>query len=110
MLNAIRHFSRYYLHGHSAGGTNPSLLEAMGCGCRILAHDNPFNRAVLLENAHYYADTAALAVLLSDSPPEGEFRRFIHANYNKIRDEHSWITITDQYEQLFYRAVGFAGG
>lgn len=108
-LNSIRHYSRYYLHGHSAGGTNPSLLEAMACGCRIIAHDNPFNRAVLLGNAHYYPDTAALTGLLSSSPPEGEYLRFIQANYNKIRVEHSWNTITDQYEQLFYRAMGSAG-
>ena len=34
-------------HGHSVGGTNPSLLEAMACSCIVVAHDNPFNRSVL---------------------------------------------------------------
>lgn len=109
-LHSIRHFSRYYLHGHSAGGTNPSLLEAMACQCRILAHDNPFNRAVLNENACYYMDPDGLAGLLSISMPGGEFTRFIQANLKKIRDEHSWNTITDQYEKLFHKALGFAGG
>ena len=50
-LDSVRHFSKAYFHGHSVGGTNPSLLEAMAAGCFIFAHDNIFNRAVLEENA-----------------------------------------------------------
>ena len=42
IVNALRHFSSFYFHGHSVGGTNPSLLEAMACGCAIISHDNPF--------------------------------------------------------------------
>ena len=46
-LDSVRHFSLAYFHGHSVGGTNPSLLEAMAAGCFVFAHDNIFNRAVL---------------------------------------------------------------
>ena len=53
-LDSIRHFSLAYFHGHSVGGTNPSLLEAMAAGCFVFAHDNIFNRAVLKDNALYY--------------------------------------------------------
>jgi glycosyltransferase involved in cell wall biosynthesis len=42
-IQALRFFCRAYLHGHSVGGTNPSLLEAMGCSSVVIAHDNPFN-------------------------------------------------------------------
>ena len=63
-LNSIRHYSYAYFHGHSVGGTNPSLLEAMASGCFILAHDNIFNRAVLGENALYYGSTDAAMEML----------------------------------------------
>src|SRR5205823_2195678 len=46
-LDSMRHFSKGYFHGHSVGGTNPSLLEAMACQCFIIAHNNPFNKSVL---------------------------------------------------------------
>lgn len=46
-----REFGEGYFHGHSVGGTNPSLLEARGCGNAIIAHDYPFNREVAGEAA-----------------------------------------------------------
>ena len=48
-LICLRAHAFAYMHGHSVGGTNPSLLEAMGCGNLIFAHDNPFNRETLGE-------------------------------------------------------------
>jgi glycosyltransferase involved in cell wall biosynthesis len=53
-INALRHFSSIYFHGHSVGGTNPSLLEAMACGCNIAAHENVFNTAILGDCASYF--------------------------------------------------------
>ena len=61
VLDGIRHFSRYYIHGHSVGGTNPSLLEAMASRCRIIAHDNVFNRHVLSGNGEYFANKTQLS-------------------------------------------------
>jgi len=55
-LNNIRYYSRLYFHGHSVGGTNPSLLEAMASNCLICANDNEFNKGVLKENAHYFSN------------------------------------------------------
>lgn len=63
-LNSIRKFSFAYFHGHSVGGTNPSLLEAMASGCFILANDNIFNRSVLKENAKYYHTAIEVTKLL----------------------------------------------
>jgi len=54
ILNNLRYFSKAYFHGHSAGGTNPSLLEAMAAGSLIISHDNKFNRYILKENALYF--------------------------------------------------------
>src|SRR4030095_794887 len=54
LLNNLRYFSKLHFHGHSAGGTNPSLLEAMACGCHIAAHENIFNREILKNEADYF--------------------------------------------------------
>jgi len=51
-LNSIRALADWYFHGHSVGGTNPSLLEAMACGAMIASHSNPFNKAVLGTKRH----------------------------------------------------------
>jgi len=55
-LDSLRFHSRAYFHGHSVGGTPPSLLEAMGSSCLIVSHDNLFNREVL-DDAGLYFDT-----------------------------------------------------
>lgn len=53
-LNNLRYYSKLYFHGHSVGGTNPSLLEAMASQALIAAHNNDFNKGVLKENAFYF--------------------------------------------------------
>ena len=52
-LNSLRYFSNLYFHGHSVGGTNPSLLEAMASNALICAHENIFNQSILGKNAYY---------------------------------------------------------
>jgi glycosyltransferase involved in cell wall biosynthesis len=104
-LDAMRHFSRYYLHGHSAGGTNPSLLEAMACRCRIVAHDNVFNRSVLGSNACYFNNAGQLSALLAHDPDEVFFHTSVNNNLETISVHHSWELITDQYEALFQDSI-----
>ncbi len=103
---SLRHFSRYYIHGHSAGGTNPSLLEAMACGCRILAHNNAYNKAVTADHAGYFTDANNLAELLS-RPTEGNFwAEWGEANVSRIKTIYHPDRIADQYEKLFYDLAG----
>jgi glycosyltransferase involved in cell wall biosynthesis len=97
-LNSLRHFARYYIHGHSAGGTNPSLLEAMACQCRILAHENPYNRSVLKNNAEFFKDPVRLAALLLQELPDGVIKGRIENNLTTIRTHHDWEHITNEYE------------
>lgn len=104
-LNSIRHFSRYYLHGHSAGGTNPSLLEAMACSCRILAHNNAYNVYVLENNSVYFSDSNDLANILKESDLELITEDLILSNLNKIKCQYNWDFITSEYEKLFYEAI-----
>lgn len=102
-LNSVRYYSYAYFHGHSVGGTNPSLLEAMASSCYILAHDNIFNRAVLKGNAHYYSDKNDVTKLLNDIQQLSDKNRdkFIQANLDEIRNEYSWEKLVDEHEKYF---------
>lgn len=64
VVSALRFHAMAYLHGHQVGGTNPSLVEALGAGNAIIAHDNRFNRWVAGPGQFYFADSSALAELL----------------------------------------------
>jgi len=102
-LNSLRHFARLYFHGHSVGGTNPSLLEAMACGAPIAAHDNPFNRAVLDQEAAYFSDAAEVARLLRELPEQEVLRQWCAKNLDKIRKQYNWEKVVDEFETLFQR-------
>ena len=54
VVQALRVHSLAYVHGHRVGGTNPSLVEALGAGNAVIAHDNRFNRWVAADAAHYF--------------------------------------------------------
>lgn len=103
-LDSVRHFSKAYFHGHSVGGTNPSLLEAMAAGCFIFAHDNIFNRAVLKENAFYYPSADKVTEYLNriDTIAEGSKIQYTARNIEVIRNEYSWKSLIDKHEKYFY--------
>ena len=90
-LNTIRHYSTLYFHGHSVGGTNPSLLEAMSCGCSIIAHNNPFNKDVLEQNALYFSSAEDIQNILTSeqSYPDS----FVSNNHEKIKAVYSFQAI-----------------
>lgn len=102
-LNSVRYYSFAYFHGHSVGGTNPSLLEAMASNCYILAHDNIFNRAVLKENAHYYGNAEGVTLLLDNiNVLSGKYReQYVNSNLKEIRSEYSWEKLVDEHEKYF---------
>ena len=102
-LDSVRHFSKAYFHGHSVGGTNPSLLEAMAAGCFIFAHDNIFNRAVLEENAFYYPSADKVAEYLNriDTMAEESKIQYTANNIEVIRNEYSWERLVDEHEKYF---------
>lgn len=102
-LNSIRYYSFAYFHGHSVGGTNPSLLEAMASSCFILANDNIFNKTVLNNNALYYKDSFAVTNLLNNINilAEKNKKNYIENNLEEIRKEYSWNKLIDDHEKYF---------
>ncbi|MFN0183099.1 MAG: DUF1972 domain-containing protein [Aquabacterium sp.] len=100
-LGAIRRFALAYLHGHSVGGTNPSLLEAMAAGNAVLAHDNRFNRWVAGDAALYYQGPddlpAALDALLGDIDTLAARRLACRARF---QERFRWEGVLRDYEDL----------
>lgn len=95
-----------YLHGHSVGGTNPSLLRAMGAGAPVIAFDVDFNREVLGDTGAYFADPDALAALLGSF--EADQRSQIErgaAGRERARARYDWDDVADGYEDLAQRLV-----
>ena len=95
-----------YIHGHSVGGTNPSLLRAMGAGAPVLAYDVEFNREVTAGDAFFWADADALTPLLdeiADHEHDERLRELRVLGRQRIREAYQWDAVTDQYESLIQR-------
>ncbi len=103
-LNNLRYYSTLYFHGHSVGGTNPSLIEAMACGCRIAAHNNHFNRAVLEEEADYFPTVREVTEIINAPKDSSIIDKWKKRNMEKIRTIYSQQKIIDEYEELMLAA------
>jgi glycosyltransferase involved in cell wall biosynthesis len=102
VLNNLRFFSKLYFHGHSAGGTNPSLLEAMAAQAFICAHNNPFNKEVLADDALYFNTAINISDTINQLPETRDLReQFINNNLKKITSTYNWDRIIQQYFNLF---------
>lgn len=102
-INSVRHYSYAYFHGHSVGGTNPSLLEAMAAECFILSHDNIFNRSVLGENAVYYGSTDDAMNIINnlESLVSAYKQDYTKKNLEVIRTQYSWDKLVEEHEKYF---------
>ncbi|MEO7016873.1 MAG: DUF1972 domain-containing protein [Leifsonia sp.] len=89
-----------YLHGHSVGGTNPSLLRALGAGTSTIAFDVSFNREVVGASGTYFADVAGVAeaVDAAEADPQTVAERSRLA-LDRARD-YDWDAVADAYERL----------
>ena len=101
LLNALRTQATFYLHGHSVGGTNPALLEAMGSGAMVLAHDNPFNASVLGGLGALWKDEAALTALLSKRPATELRNEQARLSRERIEAHFNWTDVAQRYLQAF---------
>jgi len=95
-LNFLRTNARFYFHGHSVGGTNPSLLEAMVSKACICAHGNTFNNSILGENGFYFQNSEDVAKLLNSKHTDCQEQK--ERNYKKVVENFSWERINSAYE------------
>jgi glycosyltransferase involved in cell wall biosynthesis len=98
-LQALRYCCKAYFHGHSVGGTNPSLLEALGCGNVIVAHDNVFNREVAGDAGLYFKNGNDIPGLINKiETMDNEMReKLLSIAVNRIREQYTWEIVTDKY-------------
>jgi glycosyltransferase involved in cell wall biosynthesis len=91
-----------YTHGHSVGGTNPSLLRAMGTGAPTLAFDCEFNREVTADQALFWRDADQYTQLLNNLESQ-ELRAMGSALRERVSTVYQWDLVTDKYEELARR-------
>ncbi|QLG88211.1 DUF1972 domain-containing protein [Chitinibacter bivalviorum] len=101
VVNTLRTGARFYVHGHQVGGTNPSLVEALGAGSAVLAHDNRFNRWVAADAGVYFGSVdecdVRLGDLINDSKLVEQLKLAAHTQFHA---RFEWQDILNQYEQL----------
>lgn len=106
-LNSIRYYSNIYFHGHTVGGTNPSLLEAMASNSLICANKNPFNSYILGEDALYFNTAKEVSeVLLNTNKNQIDLQKLLKNNTQKITDIYTWDRIVEQYANHFESVKG----
>ncbi|MGA9747858.1 MAG: DUF1972 domain-containing protein [Nocardioides sp.] len=109
-LQALRFHCLAYVHGHTVGGTNPSLVEAMGCGNAVIAHDNAFNRWVVRDGAVYFTDEDDLDEAFTHVGSDDVTRTLLSA---RVRERHAeeftWDHVAGEYERLLHRFLPTAG-
>ena len=106
-----------YIHGHSVGGTNPSLLRAMGAGTAVLAYDVDFNREVLANVGSYFRGPADLTPLIENA--ESQVDQMVlqgRALRGHALRQYRWDEVAAGYENLIGElrdgktSRGFASG
>lgn len=95
-LDSIRWYSNLYFHGHTVGGTNPSLLEAMASNCLIVANNNDFNKYVLGTNGFYFSTHNDVASYLETLNKKHHIQ-IVETNKKIISKNYSWDLINKAY-------------
>lgn len=95
ILFSLRNNAEFYIHGHSAGGTNPSLVEAMFFGKPIMAFDVIYNRETTRNKARYFKNAESLKSLIQRDDLKGDEMKSI------AEKEYTWKSISAQYADLY---------
>lgn len=96
-LGIIRRASAAYIHGHSVGGTNPTLIEACSFKNSIVAFNSIFNREILGNDSQYFSDSTSLHKVLLDS----NFKRFTR----DLGPEYTWQAVSSQYIRMIEKVT-----
>jgi glycosyltransferase involved in cell wall biosynthesis len=105
-VRALRFHARAYVHGHSVGGTNPSLVEALWAGNAVIAHDNPFNRWTA-GSKQFFFDSVKSCDLLISSVFENDFGvlRARAAARAQAVGKFKWTGVLEAYERKLTAAA-----
>lgn len=106
LLKKIRENAYAYFHGHTVGGTNPSLIEALGSTDLNLLVDVGFNREVAEDGALYWSkEEGSLSTLINkvDKLEKEEIVKLGMKAKERVKKEYTWKKISDMYEELFTR-------
>lgn len=98
-INWIRSNANLYVHGHSAGGTNPSLVEAMNLGLPVFAFDCVYNKATTLDKSLYWKEPEDLVNLIQKE--SFELGRIGKKMKEIASDEYTWKKIAEEYNKLW---------
>ncbi len=100
VLYVLRSNARWYIHGHSAGGTNPSLVEAMYFRIPIIAFDVVYNRATTEDSALYFSNAETLRQLIL-SAPDSELEAVASVMKEIADRRYRWDIVAKQYAELY---------
>src|ERR1700722_5491496 len=101
IVKALRFHARAYFHGHRVGGTNPSLVEALGAGNAVIAHDNRFNRWVAGEGARYFRSASEIdAILESLAADPAQLLAMEDASRKRHHEAFTQDQVLSKYEEL----------
>lgn len=104
VVQPLRFHSAAYLHGHTVGGTNPSLVEALGAGNPVLAHDNAYNRWTAGPRQACFTTAEDVAVELDAMLGDpGVLHAMSDAARERYRSGLTWYQIGEQYRLLLNR-------
>ncbi|UQX89353.1 DUF1972 domain-containing protein [Jatrophihabitans telluris] len=103
LLDQLYANSLTYLHGHSVGGTNPSLLRAIGAGAPTIAFDVSFNREVLGEAGQFFADPAGVAVAVDQAEADPAAAAVRGKALQARAADYDWDDVAARYERLCQR-------
>lgn len=101
ILDQIRSNCIAYVHGHSSGGTNPSLVEAMHLDIPIIAYDVNFNHYTTQDQSLYFSDSLDLIDRINNMDMDKE-KKQAHIMKNIANEIYTWNYIIKEYEKLFY--------
>jgi len=100
-VRSLRFHARFYIHGHTVGGTNPSLVEALAAGSAVLAQDNPFNRWVLADAGEFFSDALQCEQCLRDLlQNDARIAVLSDASVQRHKALFQWPAILSAYESL----------
>lgn len=108
VVASLRRHSRLYLHGHTVGGTNPSLVEAMAADNPVIAHNNVYNRQVAGVGNRYFDGVHDLAETLDLVVDDRQaLQAMSEFSTSRHRAEYTWEHIGAQYESVLLEALSY---